>query len=671
MPIALVSLVDKDRQWFKSRHGLAVCETHRDQSFCAYAILPQSKDLLVVFDATLDPRFADNPLVTGAPGIRFYAGAPLRMSNGTALGSFCIIDTQPREFSAEDRATLLDLAAAAVDTLELHASRRLAREEAAERQWVETALRNSEGRLRRMAANTPGMLYQFVLNPDGTFHFPFVGEGCREFYGVEPQALYDRPELVLDVLSEKVRAAFMASLRESARTLEPWHSTSPYRAPDGTIRWLEGFSRPEPLADGKFLWNGMIVDVTARKNAERAAERAARRVSTVLESIGEAFFCLDHDWNFIYVNDHAERSLQCPRERLLGRCIWEAMPTAVNSRFEVAYRHAMETGEPVHLEAFASRMQTWIEVHAYPSDEGLSIYFRDIADRKNAEQEAERAAQRVRTVLESITNAFYSLDRDWRFTYVNDQAEKTTRTPPRGPARSSHLGGAPAQGRAGILPAFPSRGRDGPAGNIRGFFADAGEMVRRACLSLPRKGLSVYCQEITVRVKAQRQIEDSHKLHQRHHRRHRQRHFHQGPREPLPAHQPGGRGHAGRADPGKSPAAMTSPFSRPRVLTRSARTTRRSCAPASRAPLSPRMSSPGPNTCFLSTKSPYRDAAGNLLGVIGISREITEQRRAAVALREAKEEAEQGQPRQERIPFAHEPRAAHAAQRHPRLRPAP
>lgn len=108
VPIALVSLVDANRQWVKACIGLPARETGRDASFCGHAIL--GEDTFVIEDTHADPRFADNPLVTGAPFIRFYAGQPLRIAGGFKIGTLCIIDTKPRRFSAEDRATLRDLA---------------------------------------------------------------------------------------------------------------------------------------------------------------------------------------------------------------------------------------------------------------------------------------------------------------------------------------------------------------------------------------------------------------------------------------------------------------------------------------------------------------------------------------------------------------------------------
>ena len=113
--IALVSLIDHDRQWFKSRQGLDALETPRNISFCGHAILGQ--DALVVEDAALDLRFADNPLVTGPLGIRFYAGMPLQGPKGYQVGTLCLIDPKPRHFTPDDVAALRDLAAAVSDQL--------------------------------------------------------------------------------------------------------------------------------------------------------------------------------------------------------------------------------------------------------------------------------------------------------------------------------------------------------------------------------------------------------------------------------------------------------------------------------------------------------------------------------------------------------------------------
>lgn len=126
VPIALITFLDSDRQWFKSCIGVDERETSREVAFCAHNIHDES--ILVVEDATTDPRFADNPLVTGEPGIRFYAGAPLVTPEGHILGSLCVIDTSPRTADSMALGVLQDLSRIVVNELELRAANMTLRE---------------------------------------------------------------------------------------------------------------------------------------------------------------------------------------------------------------------------------------------------------------------------------------------------------------------------------------------------------------------------------------------------------------------------------------------------------------------------------------------------------------------------------------------------------------
>jgi diguanylate cyclase (GGDEF)-like protein len=151
VPIALVSLTDGDRQWFKSKVGLDVSEIARDFAFCAHA-LQRSDEILTVNDALLDARFADNPLVTGEPHIRFYAGAPLVTPDGQTLGTLCVIDTVPRELNHEQEEALRVLARQVMAQFELRYKVAELEHSAAEQQRYERRLEQYQKKLKETIA---------------------------------------------------------------------------------------------------------------------------------------------------------------------------------------------------------------------------------------------------------------------------------------------------------------------------------------------------------------------------------------------------------------------------------------------------------------------------------------------------------------------------------------
>ena len=140
MPMASISLIDSDRQWLKSHVGMGpACACRREDAFCAYAILQD--EVTVVRDATLDPRFAGNPFVTGQPVIRFYAGAPLRTEDGFRLGTICVLDHVPRRFSAAQKRMLADFAGTVLDEMTLRQATGRLRDEVREHRRTQTVLR--------------------------------------------------------------------------------------------------------------------------------------------------------------------------------------------------------------------------------------------------------------------------------------------------------------------------------------------------------------------------------------------------------------------------------------------------------------------------------------------------------------------------------------------------
>ncbi|MEB3355849.1 MAG: ATP-binding protein [Synechococcales bacterium] len=150
-PIALISLVDRERQWFKSKVGLTADETHRDHAFCAHAIM-QPSEVLIVPDATQDERFATNPLVAVDPKIRFYAGSPLVTPDGFALGTLCVIDSQPRHLSPQQTAALQALSRQVISQLELRLNLQKLSQESAQHQQTNTALKSTLQALQQTQA---------------------------------------------------------------------------------------------------------------------------------------------------------------------------------------------------------------------------------------------------------------------------------------------------------------------------------------------------------------------------------------------------------------------------------------------------------------------------------------------------------------------------------------
>jgi PAS domain S-box-containing protein len=146
------------------------------------------------------------------------------------------------------------------------------------------------------------------------------------------------------------------------------------------------------------------------------------KIVEVLERISDAFYAVDRDWRFTYVNRRAEELWGRSQEELLGKSIWQEFPQAVGSEYYQQINRAMEEGVTTEFETAAPVSGTWIAGRVYPSLEGLSVYFQDIAERKRAEQALPESSRRLENILESISDIFYAVDREWHFTYINDRA---------------------------------------------------------------------------------------------------------------------------------------------------------------------------------------------------------------------------------------------------------
>ncbi len=275
-PVALVSLVEETRQRFVSRTGVDIDETPRAVSFCAHAMLED--DIMVVPDATRDPRFADNPLVTGDMHIRFYAGAPLIADDGTPLGSLCVIDSEPRDgLTAVQRQGLTTLAANVM--ARFRDSRDAAAWRAAENE-ARRAVTDSETRFRTLADTMPQMVWSTL--PDG-FH-DYYNKRWYDFTGT-PEGSTDG-EGWNDMFHPDDQDRAWGVWRESLATGDPYEIEYRLRHFDGAYRWVLGRALPIRDDEGKITrWFGTCTDVHEKKIASEERELISQELSHRIKNI--------------------------------------------------------------------------------------------------------------------------------------------------------------------------------------------------------------------------------------------------------------------------------------------------------------------------------------------------------------------------------------------------
>ncbi len=380
-PIALVSLVDAKRQWFKAELGLGQAETPIEMSVCAH-VVGSTDGFLVIPDLILDPRTAANPLVTGEKRLRFYAGAVIRTKSGLPLGSLCVLDRRPRPdgLTPIQADTLRALARQASTLIEL----KRARDEIAQREADAAA---SDRRFQAMAGAMPQMVW--TTQPDG--YHDFYNERWYDFTGV-PRGSTDG-EAWNGMFHPEDQERAWTRWRHSLATGEPYEVEYRLRHHTGAYRWTLGRAMPLRDAEGRVeRWFGTCTDIEDLKRAQNEASKLAAIVAHSKDFVGMT----DGAGAVLHVNAAGRRLVGLSEDAVAGTVIADyftpesrtivdetVLPTLRRDGWwegELAFRHFV-TGEAIAV---------LYNIFPVRDDHGALMGYgtvtRDLRERKRAEE---------------------------------------------------------------------------------------------------------------------------------------------------------------------------------------------------------------------------------------------------------------------------------------------
>lgn len=203
-------------------------------------------------------------------------------------------------------------------------------------------------------------------------------------------------EVGLSYYTDESRKILTDAIELCSKTGIPFDEEVQFRTANGRLRWARAIGHAVKNETGEIIrLQGGFQDITASRQAMEQIKRFAERQAIIFESITDAFFTVDRKWRFTYVNRRSEELLRRSRDELLGHSLWEIFPAAIGTEFDEMYRHAMTTGESVSFEAHYAPLDNWLEVSAYPSDEGLAVYYRSIRERREAQWKLEATMEEL------------------------------------------------------------------------------------------------------------------------------------------------------------------------------------------------------------------------------------------------------------------------------------
>lgn len=284
-----------------------------------------------------------------------------------------------------------------------------------EQKQIEQRLREGERRFKELAEAMPIVVW--TATADG--RVDYQNRSILDYTGATPDSMLD--DGWYQVLHPDDVPATKRAWAHSVSTGEPYEVEFRIRRATGEYKWF--FTRAVPVCDpqGQVVkWFGSSMNVHEQRQSRERLAAMARRFSTTLESITDAFYLLDPDWRFAYVNEEAEAALDRDRQELLGEVIWKAFPETIGTTIEVHYRLAKQAGETQSFRCFFPPLDRWYDIRAYPSEEGLAVYFKDIS----ADVLAERRLREQAELLDRAQDAILVRDLDHRILFWNKGAER-------------------------------------------------------------------------------------------------------------------------------------------------------------------------------------------------------------------------------------------------------
>ena len=396
VPVSLVNFVDVERMWSKAQVGLEVCEVRRDLSFCTHALL--SDEVLLVEDARADERFASNPFVAGEPGIRFYAGAPLVTPGGHRIGTLCVVDYAPRTPEPRQLAALQDLAAAAVDELEL-------RREVAERRRAETALRAA----KKEVEDVLGSIAEGFCALDREWRYTYLNDRFEQITGIPTAELLGRkiwevfPDLEASTIEHEYRRAVAEQVPVSFEfyfePLEAWY-------------WIKAYPHKGGLAV-------YFSDITEQKRAESELRWSEERFRLLAEHTNDLVCLHDAGGRFLYVSPSCRRLLGYEPEELLGQDPYAFFHPDDHVHIRAVQVRLLK-GEANPTATYRVRQRSgaylWVSSNAVlvKDEAGRVVHLvtssRDIAEQKRAEEALRRINDELETRVAERTANFESVN---------------------------------------------------------------------------------------------------------------------------------------------------------------------------------------------------------------------------------------------------------------------